>query len=43
MRTLASADVPINSVRVPLSEAVQLFLDNNDKEKAELFCQTAQR
>ncbi|MCO5188596.1 MAG: nucleoside kinase [Anaerolineae bacterium] len=37
MRTLASADVPINSVRVPLSEAVQLFLDNNDKEKAELF------
>jgi uridine kinase len=37
MQALAAADVPINSVRMPLADAVQLFRDNNDKEKAELF------
>jgi uridine kinase len=37
MRQIIEADLPIRSVTVPLAEAVQLFRDNRDKEKAELF------
>ncbi|MBX3056173.1 MAG: nucleoside kinase [Anaerolineae bacterium] len=37
MRELVAADLPINQVRVPLDEALQLFRDWGDEEKAELF------
>jgi uridine kinase len=37
MRQLVSEDLPIYQVRVPLVEALQLFRDNGDMEKAELF------
>jgi uridine kinase len=37
MRELVDADLPINQVRVPLDEALQLFEANNDLEKADLF------
>ncbi len=37
MRELVEADLPISQVRVPLDEALQLFRDWGDDEKAELF------
>jgi uridine kinase len=37
MRELVDADLPINQLRVPLDEALQLFEANNDLEKAALF------
>lgn len=37
MRQLVEADLPINQVRVPLDEALQLFRDWGDEEKAQLF------
>ncbi len=37
MRELVAADLPIYQVRVPLDEALQLFRDQGDLEKAELF------
>jgi uridine kinase len=37
MRELVAEDLPIYQVRVPLVEALQLFRDNGDMEKAELF------
>lgn len=37
MRELIDADLPIRQVKVPLDEALQLFHDNNDLEKADLF------
>lgn len=37
MRSLVSANLPITQIRLPLNEALQLFLDNGDSEKAELF------
>lgn len=37
MRELVEADLPIYQVRVPLDEALQLFRDNGDLEKADLF------
>lgn len=37
MRELINADLPIRQVKVPLDEALQLFHDNNDLEKADLF------
>jgi uridine kinase len=37
MRELVDADLPINQVRIPLDEALQLFEANNDMEKADLF------
>lgn len=37
MHELVEADISINSMRVPLAEAVELFRRNNDKEKADLF------
>jgi uridine kinase len=37
MQALVDADLPISQVPVPLAEAVQLFRDSGDLEKAELF------
>ena len=37
MRELVEADLPINRVRIPLDEALQLFRDSGDFEKADLF------
>lgn len=37
MCELVEADLPIYQVRVPLDEALQLFRDSGDLEKAELF------
>ena len=37
MRELVEADLPITQVRVPLDEALQLFRESGDLEKAELF------
>ncbi len=37
MRELVEADLPINRVRIPLEEALQLFRDSGDFEKADLF------
>lgn len=37
MRELVDANLPIKQVQVPLDEALQLFEDNNDLEKANLF------
>lgn len=37
MQELVDADLPISHVPVPLAEAVQLFRDSGDLEKAELF------
>lgn len=37
MRELVDADLPITQVRVPLDEALQLFHENKDAEKADLF------
>jgi len=37
MRELVDADLPIKQVKMPLDEALQLFHDNNDLEKADLF------
>jgi uridine kinase len=37
MRELVEADLPINQLKVPLDEALQLFHENNDQEKADLF------
>lgn len=37
MQALVDADLPINHVPVPLAEALQLFRDSGDLEKAELF------
>ncbi|MCL4265418.1 MAG: nucleoside kinase [Anaerolineae bacterium] len=37
MRQLVEADLPISQVRVPLDEALQLFRDWGDEEKAQLF------
>ncbi len=37
MKSLIAANLPITQVRVPLAEALQLFRDSGDKEKADLF------
>lgn len=37
MRELVAAKLPITQVRVPLEEALQIFRDSGDQEKAELF------
>lgn len=37
MRELVEADLAINQVRVPLDEALQLFQENDELEKADLF------
>lgn len=37
MRELVDANLPITQVRVPLDEALQLFRDSGDLEKADLF------
>jgi uridine kinase len=37
MEELVAADLPINQVRLPLSEALALFQASGDQEKAELF------
>lgn len=37
MRELVAEDLPIRQVRVPLDEALQLFREQGDLEKAELF------
>ncbi len=37
MRELIKADLPITQVKVPLEEALQLFRDSGDVEKADLF------
>jgi uridine kinase len=37
MRELVEADLPITPVRVPLEEALKLFRDQGDLEKADLF------
>lgn len=37
MRALVEADLPIKQVRVPLDDALQLFRDLGDEEKADLF------
>jgi uridine kinase len=37
MRQLVEDDLPIAQIRMPLDEALQLFHDNNDTEKADLF------
>ncbi|HZD10871.1 MAG TPA: nucleoside kinase [Candidatus Binatia bacterium] len=37
MRALVEADLPIKQVKVPLDEALELFQENNDLEKADLF------
>ena len=37
MRALVEADLPIRQIRLPLDEALQLFHESNDREKADLF------
>ncbi|MBK8902303.1 MAG: nucleoside kinase [Anaerolineaceae bacterium] len=37
MQALVDADLPIHQVRVPLEEALELFRQNDDLEKANLF------
>jgi uridine kinase len=37
MKALVAAQLPINQVKVPLEEALQLFRDSGDMEKADLF------
>lgn len=37
MKELVAADLPLNQVRVPLDEALQLFRDLGDEDKARLF------
>ncbi len=37
MQELVAEDLPITQVRVPLDEALQLFQDGGDQEKAQLF------
>ena len=37
MRELVAADLPITQVKMPLAEALTLFRQNGDNEKAELF------
>lgn len=37
MRELVDADLPINKVRMPLEEALDLFRSQGDEEKAQLF------
>ncbi len=37
MRELVEANLPITQLKVPLDEALQLFHDNDDLEKADLF------
>ncbi|MEZ4516481.1 MAG: nucleoside kinase [Chloroflexota bacterium] len=37
MRELVAADLPIRPVRVPLAEALELFRQQGDEEKVELF------
>lgn len=37
MRELIDEDLPITQIKLPLDEALQLFNDNNDLEKADLF------
>lgn len=37
MKELVAAQLPINQVKVPLEEALQLFRDSGDMEKADLF------
>jgi uridine kinase len=37
MRELVEGDLPINQVKVPLAEALELFRDGGDLEKADLF------
>ncbi|MCB9421531.1 MAG: nucleoside kinase [Ardenticatenaceae bacterium] len=37
MQELVAAKLPINQVKVPLEEALQIFRDSGDLEKAELF------
>lgn len=37
MRALVEADLPITQVKVPLDEALQLFRESGDLEKADLF------
>lgn len=37
MRELVDANLPISQVRMPLDEALQLFRENGDVEKAQLF------
>ena len=37
MQALIDADMPINQVTLPLDEAIAIFQDNGDDEKAELF------
>jgi uridine kinase len=37
MRALVAADLPIRQVQVPLQDALRIFRNNNDQEKADLF------
>ncbi|MEJ2748632.1 MAG: nucleoside kinase [Anaerolineae bacterium] len=37
MQELVAAQLPINQVKVPLEEALQIFRDSGDMEKADLF------
>ncbi|PID85747.1 MAG: nucleoside kinase, partial [Chloroflexi bacterium] len=37
MQELVEQDLPINKITIPLHEALQIFKDNGDMEKAELF------
>jgi uridine kinase len=37
MRRMVEADLPITQVRVPLAEALQIFRESGDLEKADLF------
>ncbi|MBE2220961.1 MAG: nucleoside kinase [Anaerolineae bacterium] len=37
MRELVEQDHPLNKITIPLDEALQIFRDNGDTEKAELF------
>lgn len=37
MRELVQADLPIRHVKVPLEQALKLFVASNDQEKADLF------
>lgn len=37
MREMVAADLPINQIQLPLSEALALFRQSGDPEKAELF------
>ena len=37
MQALVKAELPITHVRLPLEEALQLFRDNGEEEKADLF------